>query len=196
VSHRNPTTRRPSAGTRHDVRRRRSHHRQRPATRQTGAVVLRACLPEGRTRASDPAFPTRRRTRMSADAFQRFVPRHAATAARYCPSTMSKYVTRTPCGTPRLSGLPTPRGTCVQRCDAPMPYEYPVLVRQVGNVVLRDHLIDLPFQAERAVSPWVRSPEGRGGQQPFFKRIEKGRIPAGTPVACKRSGAWSASCWA
>ena len=66
--------------------------RATPLTRQT-AAVLRAWLPEAGPAPSGPAFPTRRRTRMSADAVQRLVAKHAATAARDCPSITSKHVT-------------------------------------------------------------------------------------------------------
>lgn len=63
--------------------------RATPLTRQTTAV-LRAWLPEA---GPGPAFPTRRGTRMSADAVQRLVAKHAATAARDRPSIASKHVT-------------------------------------------------------------------------------------------------------
>ena len=66
--------------------------RATPLTRQTVAV-LRAWLPEAGPAPSGPAFPTSRGTRMSADAVQRLVARHAATAARDCPSITSKHVT-------------------------------------------------------------------------------------------------------
>jgi site-specific recombinase XerD len=66
--------------------------RATPLTRQTTAV-LRAWLPEAGPAPSAPAFPTRRGTRMSADAVQRLVARHAAAAARDCPSITSKHVT-------------------------------------------------------------------------------------------------------
>lgn len=38
-------------------------------------------------------FPTRRGTRLSADAVQRLVAKHAATAAYLCPSITAKHVT-------------------------------------------------------------------------------------------------------
>ncbi|HEY1819202.1 MAG TPA: tyrosine-type recombinase/integrase, partial [Trebonia sp.] len=66
--------------------------RATPLTRQT-AAVLRAWLPEAGPAPSGPAFPTRRGTRMSADAVQRLVAKHAAAAARDCPSITSKHVT-------------------------------------------------------------------------------------------------------
>jgi integrase len=66
--------------------------RATPLTRQT-AAVLRAWLPEAGPAPGGPAFPTRRGTRMSADAVQRLVAKHAATAARDCPSITSKHVT-------------------------------------------------------------------------------------------------------
>ena len=63
-----------------------------PLTRQT-AVVLRAWLPEAGPAPSGPAFPTHRGTRMSADAVQRLVAKHATAAALSCPSIRSKHVT-------------------------------------------------------------------------------------------------------
>jgi integrase/recombinase XerD len=66
--------------------------RATPLTRPTVAV-LRAWLPEAGPAPSGPAFPTRRGTRMSPDAVQRLVARHAATAARDCRSITSKHVT-------------------------------------------------------------------------------------------------------
>ncbi len=66
--------------------------RATPLTRQTVAV-LRAWLPESGPAPSGPAFPTRRGTPMSADAVQRLVAKHAATAALDCPSITSKHVT-------------------------------------------------------------------------------------------------------
>jgi integrase/recombinase XerD len=66
--------------------------RATPLTRQT-AAVLRAWLPEAGPAPSGPAFPTHRGTRMSADAVQRLVAKHATAAARSCPSISSKHVT-------------------------------------------------------------------------------------------------------
>jgi integrase len=66
--------------------------RSTPLTRQT-AAVLHAWLPEAGPAPSSPAFPTHRGTRMSADAVQRLVAKHAATAALSCPSITSKRVT-------------------------------------------------------------------------------------------------------
>jgi integrase len=66
--------------------------RATPLTRQTVAVLL-AWLPEAGYAPDSPAFPTRRRTRMSADAVQRLVAKHAATAALECPSITAKHVT-------------------------------------------------------------------------------------------------------
>ena len=63
-----------------------------PLTRQT-AAVLRAWLPEAGPAPSGPAFPTHRGTRMSAEAVQRLVAKHATTAALSCPSISSKHVT-------------------------------------------------------------------------------------------------------
>lgn len=67
-------------------------NRLTPLTRQT-VPVLRAWLSEAGPVPSDPAFPTRRRTRMSADAVQRLIAKHAATASLACPSITSKHVT-------------------------------------------------------------------------------------------------------
>jgi len=66
--------------------------RATPLTAQTVAT-LRAWLPEAGGEPSGPAFPTRRGTRMSADAVQRLVAKHAGTAATACPSITSKHVT-------------------------------------------------------------------------------------------------------
>ena len=62
--------------------------RATPLTRQTTAV-LRAWLPEAGPAPSDPVFPTHRGTRMSADAVQRLVAKHATAAAISCPSISS-----------------------------------------------------------------------------------------------------------
>ena len=62
-------------------------------TTTPGAAVLRAWLPEAGPAPSGPAFPTYRGTRMSADAVQRLVAKHATTAALSCPSISSKHVT-------------------------------------------------------------------------------------------------------
>ncbi|MFZ1286966.1 MAG: tyrosine-type recombinase/integrase [Candidatus Phosphoribacter sp.] len=66
--------------------------RATPLTRQTVAVLL-AWLPEAGPASATPAFPTRRRTRMSGDAVQRLAAKHAATAAHGCPSIANKHVT-------------------------------------------------------------------------------------------------------
>ncbi|MDN5724000.1 MAG: site-specific integrase [Corynebacterium sp.] len=66
--------------------------RTTPLTRQTLAVV-RGWLPEVGPAPEGPLFPTRRGTRMSADAVQRLVAKHAATAALTCPSLAAKHVT-------------------------------------------------------------------------------------------------------
>jgi integrase/recombinase XerD len=63
-----------------------------PLIRQT-AAVLRAWLPEAGSAPGVPAFPTQRGTRMSADAVQRLVAKHATAAALSCPSISSKRVT-------------------------------------------------------------------------------------------------------
>lgn len=54
-------------------------------------AVLRQWLPE--VGPHGPVFPTRRGTRMSSDAVQRLVAKHAAAAATTCPSIASKHVT-------------------------------------------------------------------------------------------------------
>jgi len=56
-------------------------------------AVLLAWLPETGPAPNGPAFPTRRGTRMAADAVQRLVAKHAATAATACPSITAKHVT-------------------------------------------------------------------------------------------------------
>lgn len=66
--------------------------RATPLTSQT-AAIMRAWLPEAGSSPGGPVFPTRRGTRMSADAVQRLVAKHAATAAISCPSITSKHVT-------------------------------------------------------------------------------------------------------
>ena len=66
--------------------------RATPLTRQTVAVLL-AWLPQAGPAPASPVFPTRRGTRMSADAVQRLVAKHAATAAHDCPSITTKHVT-------------------------------------------------------------------------------------------------------
>lgn len=66
--------------------------RATPLTPQALAV-LRPWLGEIGPEPSAPAFPTRRGTPMSADAVQRLVAKHAATAALNCPSITSKHVT-------------------------------------------------------------------------------------------------------
>jgi len=66
--------------------------RATPLTRQTVSVLL-AWLPEIGAAPTGPVFPTRRGTRMSPDAVQRLVAKHAATAALTCPSIGAKHVT-------------------------------------------------------------------------------------------------------
>jgi integrase/recombinase XerD len=67
-------------------------HRTTPLTRQT-AAVLHEWLPEAGPGPAAPAFPTRGGTPLSADAVQRLVATHTATAKRSCPSLTSKHVT-------------------------------------------------------------------------------------------------------
>lgn len=66
--------------------------RTTPLTRQT-AAVLRAWLPEVGPAPGSAVFPTQRGTRMSADAVQRLVAKHASVAAHSCPSIGAKHVT-------------------------------------------------------------------------------------------------------
>ncbi|GAB3176757.1 tyrosine-type recombinase/integrase [Myceligenerans halotolerans] len=66
--------------------------RSTPLTRQTQAV-LREWLRETGQDPNDPVFPTRHGTRMSPDAVQRLVTKHAETAAASCSSITSKHVT-------------------------------------------------------------------------------------------------------
>ena len=57
------------------------------------AAVVGAWLSEQRGEPADPVFPSSRGGRLSADAFQRLVTRHAATARHTCPSLSTKTVT-------------------------------------------------------------------------------------------------------
>jgi len=57
------------------------------------AAVLKAWLSEKAAAPVDPVFPSSRGSRLSADALQRLVSRHAATARRTCPSLIGKTVT-------------------------------------------------------------------------------------------------------
>jgi site-specific recombinase XerD len=63
-----------------------------PLTAQT-AKVLRTWLKERGGQPEDPLFPSRRGTPLSRDAVARLVAKHAATAARSCPSLDGKNVT-------------------------------------------------------------------------------------------------------
>jgi len=60
-----------------------------PLTREA-VPVLRAWLTERAGRADDPAFPSRRRTRLSRDAVERLVTKHAETAGSSCDSLGKK----------------------------------------------------------------------------------------------------------
>jgi site-specific recombinase XerD len=62
-----------------------------PLTRQV-ADTLRGWLPERRGQPTDPLFPTRRGSAMSTDAVALLVAKHAATAARTCPTLAAKTV--------------------------------------------------------------------------------------------------------
>lgn len=66
--------------------------RATPLTRQTVAV-LHTWFHEIGGDPTDLIFPTHRGTRMSPDAVQRLVKKHAATAGRDCPSITTKHVT-------------------------------------------------------------------------------------------------------
>lgn len=66
--------------------------RATPLTKQTAATID-VWLHENSGPAAAPLFPTRRGTRMSTDAVERLVAKHAATAAQKCPSMKSKTVT-------------------------------------------------------------------------------------------------------
>jgi site-specific recombinase XerD len=57
------------------------------------ATVLNAWMAEAPGQPGDPVFPSARGRRLSADAFQRLVSRHVATARRTCPSLAAKRVT-------------------------------------------------------------------------------------------------------
>ena len=66
--------------------------RATPLTPAT-AAVLRDWLAERGGTGTDPLFPSRRGTRLSRDAVEHLVARHAAAAARTCPSIAAKQVT-------------------------------------------------------------------------------------------------------
>ena len=55
--------------------------------------MLKKWLSERDGNANDPVFPSSRGTRLSADALQRLVTKHAAVASRSCPSLKGKTVT-------------------------------------------------------------------------------------------------------
>lgn len=65
--------------------------RSTPLRRDT-ARLLQAWLHECRGNETDIVFPTIRGTRMSRDALERLISRHALTAARFCPSLAEKRV--------------------------------------------------------------------------------------------------------
>ncbi len=60
--------------------------------RRDVVAVLRGWLSEQRGKPTDPVFPSARGGRLSADALQRLVSRHVATARRACPSLATKHV--------------------------------------------------------------------------------------------------------
>jgi integrase len=57
------------------------------------AAVLKEWMSQQRGKPDDPVFPSSNRKRLSADALQRLVSRHVATARQTCPSLASKKVT-------------------------------------------------------------------------------------------------------
>jgi integrase/recombinase XerD len=57
------------------------------------AAVLKEWLSQQRGKPEDPVFPSSSGSRLSADAFQRLVSRHIATARRTCPSLVPKTIT-------------------------------------------------------------------------------------------------------
>lgn len=57
------------------------------------ATLLRTWLAERAGRSTDPVFPTRRGHRLSRDALQRCVAKHARTAAQTCPTMTGKKIT-------------------------------------------------------------------------------------------------------
>ena len=61
--------------------------------RRDVVAVLRGWLSEQHGKPTDPVFPSSRGGRLSADAFQRLVSRHVATARRACASLAKKHVT-------------------------------------------------------------------------------------------------------
>jgi site-specific recombinase XerD len=66
--------------------------RSTPLTRQT-VSVLTTWMRERNGERTDPLFPTRSGTRLSADAVQRRVDKYAAAAGERCPTLRSKHVT-------------------------------------------------------------------------------------------------------
>jgi integrase/recombinase XerD len=66
--------------------------RHTPLTRQT-VTILTVWNAERKGRGDQPLFPTRSGTALSRDAIARLVAKHAATAARSCPSIAAKNVT-------------------------------------------------------------------------------------------------------
>lgn len=67
-------------------------HRITPLAKPT-IEILRAWLAERAGLPTDPLFPTRAGTRLSVDRLERLTAKHAATAARTCPSLRAKNVT-------------------------------------------------------------------------------------------------------
>jgi integrase/recombinase XerD len=66
--------------------------RATPLTPAT-AAVLRDWLAERGGTGTDPLFPSRRGTRLSRDAVERLLTKHATAAARTCPSIAAKHIT-------------------------------------------------------------------------------------------------------
>ncbi len=67
-------------------------NRATPLTPAT-TTVIRDWLAERGGAGSDPLFPSRRGTRLSRDAVERLLTKHATAAARTCPSIATKHVT-------------------------------------------------------------------------------------------------------
>ena len=63
-----------------------------PLTKTT-AAVLRAWLAERGGQPTDPLFPTSQGHKLSRDALERRIAKHAAAAAKHCPSLHTKHVT-------------------------------------------------------------------------------------------------------
>ena len=85
-------------------------HRVTPLIPVTIATI-KIWLAERAGAPTDPLFPTRQGRRLSHDALERRIAKHAATASRACPSLQNKKVTRTSCGAPPRFGCCKPPST-------------------------------------------------------------------------------------